>query len=409
MKEKTIRKIKKQVRGITLIALVVTIIVLLILAAVAINLTIGENGIFTKAQTSVEKYNKKSIEEEINMYWGEVQLNYEDTLEEQVKYLQTKLREQDQNAIAIINDENIDVTYKGTNIKIPYMNKKIANGIKFFNILNYEGEIWNYYCTLDNKVYVQADDKTTCILDIPQVIEDKNNIEIVGEGSDGKEYLIFHLKKQCYKLYLTEKNENNLVKVADLNELENGKFKNKNISFYIPFGETSLIFFDDGTAYEMSSKQEIDYGKKIINMGTIMENGNIQFILIDANGQMNMMTQNGLQNINNTFANVFFYDKKVSMVGMSTINDILLHIICTDEGKAYSIDENGVVTYINDLNEKLKDKKIVNINMLGDSSLKETYITFILEDGNAYYTTPDFKELISINVNGFPEFTPVFS
>ena len=217
------------------------------------------------------------------------------------------------------------------------------------------------------------------------------------------------MKKQCYKLYLTEKNENNLVKVADLNELENGKFKNKNISFYIPFGETSLIFFDDGTAYEMSSKQEIDYGKKIINMGTIMENGNIQFILIDANGQMNMMTQNGLQNINNTFANVFFYDKKVSMVGMSTINDILLHIICTDEGKAYSIDENGVVTYINDLNEKLKDKKIVNINMLGDSSLKETYITFILEDGNAYYTTPDFKELISINVNGFPEFTPVFS
>ena len=39
-----------------MIALVVTIIVLLILAAVAINLTIGDNGIFTRAQNATEKY-----------------------------------------------------------------------------------------------------------------------------------------------------------------------------------------------------------------------------------------------------------------------------------------------------------------------------------------------------------------
>ena len=38
--------------GITLIALVVTIIVLLILAGVAISLSIGNNGIFQKAQNN---------------------------------------------------------------------------------------------------------------------------------------------------------------------------------------------------------------------------------------------------------------------------------------------------------------------------------------------------------------------
>ena len=38
----------KKERGITLVALVVTIIVLLILAGVAISLTIGKNGIFNK-------------------------------------------------------------------------------------------------------------------------------------------------------------------------------------------------------------------------------------------------------------------------------------------------------------------------------------------------------------------------
>ena len=52
-KQKTIQTIKKQVKGITLIALVVTIIVLLILAGVAISLTIGQNGIITRAQTAV--------------------------------------------------------------------------------------------------------------------------------------------------------------------------------------------------------------------------------------------------------------------------------------------------------------------------------------------------------------------
>ena len=37
-------------KGITLIALIITIVILIILAGVAINLTVGENGIFSKAK-----------------------------------------------------------------------------------------------------------------------------------------------------------------------------------------------------------------------------------------------------------------------------------------------------------------------------------------------------------------------
>ena len=50
-----------------MIALVVTIIVLLILAAVAINLTIGENGIFTRAQEAVNKYEQSEVNEQDEM------------------------------------------------------------------------------------------------------------------------------------------------------------------------------------------------------------------------------------------------------------------------------------------------------------------------------------------------------
>ena len=53
----------KKESGITLVALVVTIIVLLILAGVAISLTIGQNGIFTRAQNATQRWDKASTNE----------------------------------------------------------------------------------------------------------------------------------------------------------------------------------------------------------------------------------------------------------------------------------------------------------------------------------------------------------
>ena len=65
--KKRLRKLQKGIKGITLIALVVTIIVLLILAAVAINLTIGNNGIFTRAQNATQKWEEASKNEQDEM------------------------------------------------------------------------------------------------------------------------------------------------------------------------------------------------------------------------------------------------------------------------------------------------------------------------------------------------------
>ena len=51
--------------GITLIALIITIIILIILAGVAINLILGENGLFNTAKKAGEEYEKTAIKEEI--------------------------------------------------------------------------------------------------------------------------------------------------------------------------------------------------------------------------------------------------------------------------------------------------------------------------------------------------------
>ena len=60
-----IRKIKKQAKGITLIALVVTIIVLLILAGIALNLTIGQNGIFSRAEKAANTWRNAETNEQL--------------------------------------------------------------------------------------------------------------------------------------------------------------------------------------------------------------------------------------------------------------------------------------------------------------------------------------------------------
>ena len=57
-------KTKKNARGITLIALVITTIVLLILAGVAIAALSGDNGILTRAKEAKEKTAQAQKEEE---------------------------------------------------------------------------------------------------------------------------------------------------------------------------------------------------------------------------------------------------------------------------------------------------------------------------------------------------------
>lgn len=68
VKIKNVSNKLKAVRGITLITLVITIILLLILAGVAINLSLGNNGIFKRVKQAKEMYinSQKAEEENIN-------------------------------------------------------------------------------------------------------------------------------------------------------------------------------------------------------------------------------------------------------------------------------------------------------------------------------------------------------
>ena len=107
----TMKKLKKQVQGITLISLVVTIIVLLILAGVAINLSIGDNGIFKRAQDTSKISKEASAEERIKL---EVLGSLDDTGKYNRETLMSNLKNK-LKAKVELNDKNntLKVTYEG--------------------------------------------------------------------------------------------------------------------------------------------------------------------------------------------------------------------------------------------------------------------------------------------------------
>ena len=61
---KKTKELKRRTRGITLIALVVTIVILLILAGVSINLVLGPNGLISRAQDAAMKTEEAAKEEQ---------------------------------------------------------------------------------------------------------------------------------------------------------------------------------------------------------------------------------------------------------------------------------------------------------------------------------------------------------
>ena len=105
-------------KGITLIALVVTIIVLIILAGVSINLVLGDNGILTKAKEAKEESNEAQVKEKMQLAVQEYVINrntgdstsLQDILRANLD--ESKIEDVTENGKAAV------VTYDGERIKI---------------------------------------------------------------------------------------------------------------------------------------------------------------------------------------------------------------------------------------------------------------------------------------------------
>ena len=126
------KELTKKNKGITLIALVITIIVLLILAGVTIVTLTGDNGLLSKASNAKETSTDAEIEEEVRLAWNKV---YADSYignlsaEQKTSALQAELIGKDSNATVTASGNELRVKYRGKDKALDIITGTLAEPI----------------------------------------------------------------------------------------------------------------------------------------------------------------------------------------------------------------------------------------------------------------------------------------
>ena len=156
---------KKNIRGITLIALIITIIVLLILAGVSIAMLTGDNGILTQAQNARNRTEEAQDVEKIKLAVSEAQIGENGYEELNQNNLQKALNSQfkERNVVATDNGDGtftVSVLDKLKDYTISGSGNTIENGLD-----------WNE--AMANAV-------------APETQDEERNKDVIGIGTDGK-------------------------------------------------------------------------------------------------------------------------------------------------------------------------------------------------------------------------------
>ena len=156
------KKTSSRKKGITHIALIVTIIVLLILAGVTIYLAVNNQGIFNKAKTATRAYNKNSSEDE-----------------------QTGLDEEDKENKKYMPKEGGSITYTDSAGKPQTLKKDTPAGTKIGTTENISGKDGETGVNLDWYLFDISDDgKTAYLVSTPTYwVPDPTKPEVSGAYS----------------------------------------------------------------------------------------------------------------------------------------------------------------------------------------------------------------------------------
>ena len=104
-------------KAITLIALVVTIVILLILAGVTITMTLGQNGLFTRAREGRAAYEESEVRDDLSMLI--TQYTWDKASEKTDKSLGDYLKDNGATSVkANADGKTLEVTYKGYTFKV---------------------------------------------------------------------------------------------------------------------------------------------------------------------------------------------------------------------------------------------------------------------------------------------------
>ena len=182
---KTKLKIKQE-KGITLIALVVTIVVLLILAGVSISLVLNNNGVISKAKDAKNSTEKGQAQDEVNLAINYLQI--EDatstlTREDKRKILEDELRKISADSSVSISGSGYKITHKKYDFFVDE-DLKISSSEKTFDAVE-----WDKKAAPEDIFIWKSDDPNNA--DYGVVIGYKKNVD---------NYTILRFPSRCTKI-----------------------------------------------------------------------------------------------------------------------------------------------------------------------------------------------------------------
>ena len=215
----TIEKIREQ-RGITLVALVVTIIILLILAGIAMSMMIGENGIIKRAKAAKEINTIADMKEKLSLAIGEVQLdkvgntNLDDINKE---LLDNKIKEYECSVkLAELSNRKIIIMKKGEikgrfviDDKLNIIEEKGVDAEINYEIISREGEKLNIVVCIKEQQY--GIKKVLC----------PNGKEVTNSGNEAKiDYIVDAEFDKEYEFKIQLENEQEISEMLIINKIK---------------------------------------------------------------------------------------------------------------------------------------------------------------------------------------------
>ena len=372
-KEKMIGKMQKQIKGITLIALVVTIIVLLILSAVAINLSIGNNGIFKRAKDAVDIYSNSAKQEEEMMndifktewvytFAGSSDIISINSLNE-IYFWSGDTINLNKTAeivgadIIYIQEENKYYSIEGNNNleELPY--KKVI-----CNKNNYNAQYELLIMDNNNKIILLDSEGNNKYLDeIFPEFKSINFVDILDNGimnaDNGKQYMIEYYNDVQKKILCIQ---------DELSFLDSKKVKD--IGIVVP-----VILTEDGKVIEYNpadkSNIEIPFEEPITNMWSVLFKGE--------SGNYYTIVPNEDNSVEPALISDVFPELKNEKV-IKADGPIL-----TESGKCYTNSEENLVNIVEKYNE-LNGEKIIDVTTYANSQRVNLDISVLTESGKVY-------------------------
>ena len=279
-------------RGITLIALIISIVVLVILVGVAINTLYGENGIISNAEDAERLSNIKTLEEGINLY--KIDKNLEGKVQEESYPIALN---EDGSRITLSQMKSASELAKlPDEVKYTLLNLTAEKGTT--NIPTFEQIDYSKFYKLDNTklnisqeeaenlvIYIEGD--TYKVINLAGVKYKKSEIYVIIPLNNEAEPEYITVANNTYKLYgdgtlkaLGEKTVNSGYTSSEVNEINNSwdEFDLKSINerfdnrMNLPETLTSdwyagHVYFSTGTAYVIDQNNDLwawganDYNK----------------------------------------------------------------------------------------------------------------------------------------------------